>query len=332
MNIFDQKKIQNRLRIFSAWVSFLTFVLIFLGALVNSTGSGLAVPDWPLSYGSLFPPMIGGVVYEHTHRMVAAAVGFLTLILAISLALYEKRRWVKILGFCALGAVILQGVLGGITVLLFLPVGISVLHGVLAQTFFVLTIIIAYSQSNEFQSRLKAKENLPGEGYLKAAVALLVLIYLQLIIAAVMRHTHSGLAIPDFPRMGGYFFPPFNDSMLKAINYDRFLLNLSDVQMWQVVIHFIHRLGAAIISILVLYLTMKTWAFYKTNQRLVHTILILDNLILLQIVLGILTVLTVKSPWVTSIHVVNGAAILGSSVIFLLRLFPIHVFEKRDVA
>ena len=91
-----------------------TLFLIFAGGLVTSTGSGLAVPDWPLSYGQLMPPMVGGVFFEHGHRMVAATVGFLTLILSCWIFARERRRWVGWLAACALAAVVLQGLLGEI--------------------------------------------------------------------------------------------------------------------------------------------------------------------------------------------------------------------------
>ena len=138
---------------FSKLVCFSTLFLIFVGGMVTSTGSGLAVPDWPLSYGMLFPPMVGGVFYEHGHRMVAAAVGFLMLCLAIVLGRSQQRPWIKYLGLSALGVVILQGILGGITVRFFLPKPVSIGHGVLAQTFFILTIILAYSLSEERKKR-----------------------------------------------------------------------------------------------------------------------------------------------------------------------------------
>src|SRR3989338_894934 len=118
------------LRRFSKLTCFSTLFLIFAGGMVTSTGSGLAVPDWPLSYGMLFPPIVGGVFYEHGHRMVATIVGLLMLILAVALGFCEKRRWLRNLGFAAVGAVILQGVLGGITVLFFLPRPVSITHGI----------------------------------------------------------------------------------------------------------------------------------------------------------------------------------------------------------
>ena len=106
------------LRRFAKLVAFSTLFLIFAGAMVTSTGSGLAVPDWPLSYGMVMPPMVGGIFYEHGHRMIAATVGFLTVLQAIWLQLREPKRRVRILGWCSVGAVIAQGLLGGLTVIL----------------------------------------------------------------------------------------------------------------------------------------------------------------------------------------------------------------------
>ncbi len=316
------------LRILSTITAVGTLFLIFVGALVNSTGSGLAVPDWPLSYGTFFPPLVGGVFYEHSHRMVASVVGLLMLLLVIGLSLKEKRRWVRNLGFFALGAVVLQGVLGGITVLFFLPTVVSVFHGVLAQTFFVLTIAIAYSQSRERWDR----ENFRSQNYdptiIRLSLLLLLLIYVQLIIAAFMRHTHSGLAIPDFPRMEVCWWP-FNKNMLETINHWRFMADLKPVFMWQVVLHFVHRLGAAIIAAVVIYLTFQTFKYYRSDKKNFRTILNLDTLIVLQIFLGIETVLSWKSPWITSLHVVNGAAILGASVLFVLRILPTGLAELK---
>src|SRR5687767_5859274 len=113
-----------------------TLLLIVAGGLVTSTESGLSVPDWPLSYGRLMPPMVGGVFYEHGHRMVATAVGLLTVVLAVWLARREPRPWVRRLGWLALAAVVAQGLLGGLTVIYLLPTAISVAHACLAQAFF----------------------------------------------------------------------------------------------------------------------------------------------------------------------------------------------------
>ena len=136
------------LPLFAALVAVSTALLIFAGGLVTSTGSGLSVPDWPNTYGWFmwaFPmsKMVGGIFYEHAHRLIASTVGFLIVILAIWLGRAEPRRWVRRLGYIALGTVIAQGVLGGITVLWYLPDAISIAHASLAQILFCLTVTIA---------------------------------------------------------------------------------------------------------------------------------------------------------------------------------------------
>src|SRR6266704_6334687 len=120
-----------------------TAVLLVAGGLVTSTGSGLAVPDWPLSFGQVFPPMAGGVLFEHGHRLAATAVGCLTVVLALWTVVGDARPSVRALGLLALLAVVLQGLLGGITVLYKLPLAVSVTHACLAQTFFCLTVTLA---------------------------------------------------------------------------------------------------------------------------------------------------------------------------------------------
>jgi len=296
---------------------------------VTSTGSGLAVPDWPLSYGMFFPPMIGGVFYEHGHRMVATGVGFFTLLLAIWLGIKESRRWVRNLGYCALAAVIVQGLLGGITVLFFLPTPISVIHGILAQIFFVLTIIIAYSQSKERCKREFIRMDAQGK-FLKLISFWTLLIFIQLILGAIMRHTESGLAIPDFPKMGGTWIPMFNSQMINTINQWRFENNFDPVTQIQIIYHFFHRLGALIIVIVFCILNFVTIRNYCTHKSIRTTLIWLDFFVIFQIFLGISTVLSQKSPQITSLHVVTGALILGLSVLLFLRVSPLSFKNLKE--
>ena len=308
------------LRCFSKITCFATLFLIFVGGMVTSTGSGLSVPDWPLSYGSLFPPMVGGVFYEHGHRMVASVVGFCILIQAIWIGLKEKRRWVKRLGFAALILVICQGVLGGITVLFLLPTAVSVAHGVLAQTFFIITILIAYAYSKEREERpvnTGIKNNL-----ITCQLWLVTLIYIQLILGAVMRHTHSGLAVPDFPTMGGLWWPTLDNHMLNSINHARFDLDLEPVQKWQVATHLLHRLGAVCILIVLGVINVLLLRKGSPSKNLVRSVTVMDILLVLQICLGIMTVLTLKEPHLTSLHVMTGAGLLGYATLTLLRMIP----------
>ena len=178
----------NGLNQYSRFVTFATFLLIVAGGLVTSTGSGLSVPDWPLSYGQLFPPMLGGIRFEHTHRVIAGIVGFLTLLLAIAVFLVEKRKWVRWLGLTALLAVVAQAILGGVTVIYLLPTAVSVIHACLAQTFFSLLASLCLVTSKEW------KEAPPfGSGYAVSIQRLFTVttafIYLQLIAGAIVRHT-----------------------------------------------------------------------------------------------------------------------------------------------
>src|SRR5262249_9878095 len=181
-----------------------TAFLIFVGGLVTSTESGLSVPDWPTTYGwnmFLFPysKWVGGIFYEHGHRLVASFVGFLTVVLTIWIHWKDRRTWVKRLSLVALGAVIAQGVLGGLTVRYWLPTSISMTHACLAQTFFCLTIALAWFTSPSFKRGLpivKERHSLRLPVLCTAATAV---VYLQLLMGALMRHTKSGLSIPDFP-------------------------------------------------------------------------------------------------------------------------------------
>ena len=171
-----------------------TLILIAAGGLVTSTGSALSVPDWPLSYGQFFPPMIGGIRFEHTHRVIAALVGILTLALTVLLLFKEKRGWVKALGVVSLLMVIAQAILGGITVKYLLPTPVSVAHACLGQTFFALLCALALFTSREWM------ESLPVKGRRSGSIQRLFLttsffVYLQLILGATIRHTetHAGL-------------------------------------------------------------------------------------------------------------------------------------------
>ena len=157
------------LHLFSRLVVAATLILIFAGGLVTSTGSGLSVPDWPNTYGWFmfsFPldKMVGGIFYEHGHRLIASTVGFLMVILAVWLWKAEPRRWVRRVGFVALGAVITQGILGGLTVIYFLPAPISISHAGLAQLVFCLTLTIATVTSRGWREGYQRMTGAAREG------------------------------------------------------------------------------------------------------------------------------------------------------------------------
>jgi len=297
-----------------------TALLIFAGGLVTSTGSGLSVPDWPNTYGWFmwaFPisKMVGGIFYEHLHRLVASTVGFLIVVLAIWLARVEPRRWVRRLGYLALGAVIAQGILGGITVLWYLPDAISIAHASLAQIVFCLTTTIALVTSPGWQGGYgqlpTPNSHIPRDATLeRIAVVTTALIYVQIVIGATMRHTGAGLAIPDFPLSFGHLIPPQWDS--------------------KIAIHFAHRVGAATVAVLILATTGHVFFHHGRRAELRRPATLLLVLLVVQIMLGALTVLSQKQFIINSLHVVNGALVLVTSLVLALRVHRARFAAAAD--
>ena len=331
----------SRVRVLTKVTAGATLLLIFIGSLVTSTGSGLAVPDWPLSYGMLFPPMVGGILYEHGHRMAAAAVGLLVVIQAIVVSVRERRRWVRTLAWLAVVVILIQGGLGGLTVLLLLPTPVSMAHAVLAQSLFLLLIYLAYAASREWATRgAAARATAPPDRtgpapsnrtVPAAAIALIAAVYVQLLLGALMRHTESGIAIPDFPLMGGQVVPLFNDRMLTNVNAKRFELLLEPVTKGQMVIHFLHRLGAAGVGVAVIAANRAAYRSggFPAARRLLKWI---NSATVVQALLGVLTVLTARSPALASFHVLLGAALLAVSLLFLVRCLPLPATARTDAA
>jgi len=302
---------------FAVFTALSTTFLIFAGGLVTSTESGLAVPDWPLSYGMFFPPMVGGIFYEHGHRMVAGFVGLLTTVLALWLAVVEPRKWLRRLGVGAFIAVIAQAILGGLTVLYLLPTPISVSHAMLAQTFYCVVISIALFTSTDWKRGLPQVGQRTGTPSLPVLTAFMTAsVYVQLLLGALMRHTDSGLAIPDFPLAFGRLIPVFETP--------------------NIAIHFAHRVGALTVTVMILWTLARIVSGYRQHSRLIRPIGVISTLLVLQITLGAMTVWSEKAVMITTFHVANGAVILGLSVLLTLRAFamlpavPAHAIEGRQ--
>ena len=278
---------------FALFTAAATLLLIAAGGLVTSTESGLSVPDWPTTYGKnmfTFPPSqwVGGIRFEHGHRLIASFVGLLTVALAVWLQRREPRRWVRRLGWAALAAVVAQGILGGLTVLFLLPVPISVAHACLAQTFFCLTVVIAVVTSPAWRFGRAAETTVVT----RVAAATVAVIFLQLLLGAVMRHTKSGLAIPDFPLSLGRVVPPLSS--------------------FPVAIAFAHRVGAVLVAVAILATTRA--AFRSPRPGLRRGVVLLLALVGVQVAFGALTVLSGKAVAVTTAHVATGALLLGAAL------------------
>jgi cytochrome c oxidase assembly protein subunit 15 len=183
-------------RILAGVTAVATAILLFAGGLVTSTNSGDAVPDWwfvPLSFGKLLPKMTGGVLFEHGHRLVASAVGLLTLVLAFALARGDRRSWVRRLGWIAFAGVCAQGTLGGVRVLhLAPPHVVAIVHACVAQLFFaaVVALAVVTSRAWETDEVSEAPTLLPRIAAFAAAVT-----FLQILLGAVRRHTGWGLDV-----------------------------------------------------------------------------------------------------------------------------------------
>ena len=186
---------------YAIFVAACTFLLLIAGALVTSNDAALSVPDWPLSYGTLTPPMVGGIVYEHSHRVIAAVVGLFTIILAVWTWTTEERRWLRWLSLAALGAVIAQGILGGLTVKLNLHYGMPVAHACLAQIFFGTVVGIALFTSRWWISSLSQLTDSGSPSVHRLALFNAGVIFVQVVFGAGFRHRD----IPIWPHVVGAF-------------------------------------------------------------------------------------------------------------------------------
>jgi len=280
-----------------------TFVLIFVGGLVTSTGSALAVPDWPLAFGHLVPKLVGGVRFEYGHRVVAGVVVILTAVLAAWTWHAEPRRWVRKTALAALGLIVAQAILGGITVLLLLPLAVAVAHAATAQAFFCLIVAIAVFTNPRFGEVSGEQPEAQKLPVARLAVVTTAVIYAQILIGALMRHLGAGLAIPDFPLSFGRVLPPF-DSVYVDVN-------------------FAHRCGALVVTALVISLVARI-IFHREEAGLRRPAIGLIILLMLQITLGALTIWSGRAVIPTTAHVAIGAALLATCVTLALRAFALE--------
>lgn len=301
------------LHLFAKFVVGCTVLLVLAGSLVTSTGSGLSVPDWPTTYGwnmFTFPPSmwVGGIFYEHGHRLIASTVGFLTIVLAIWIWRADPRRWMRRLGVAALVAVIVQGVLGGLTVLFFLPAPVSTAHAGLAEIFFCLTVAIALFTSRGWTGAVDAVDDVRLR---RIATTTTVLVYVQILVGAAMRHTGAGLAIPDFPWMFGGVIPDHWDAAIA--------------------VHFAHRAGALVVALAVLATSAHVWYHHGGRRALSRPALLLTALVAVQVALGALTVLSRRNVAINSAHVVCGALVLTTSLVLTFRSWRVKFEGVRGI-
>jgi heme a synthase len=323
-----------------AWLTCIaTLFLICSGGMVTSKNVGLAVPDWPTTFGYnmfLFPvsKWIGGILFEHTHRLMGSFVGFLTIILAVWLWLSGDRQWLRILGVIALAGVILQGILGGLRVTM-MKDEIGIFHACVAQAFVGLLVFIALVTTKFWQTLpigsidTTKSSPAPRQANLTAlssqvpqrltsigtfAVGITVAIYVQLALGATMRHQHRDLAILDFPTANGAWIPDTSAAALAKVNAWRDARGLSDVTAFQIWLQMAHRFLALIIAVAVIAFCLRVWRNAPRVAALKRLSIFWIVLVGCQIGLGAWTIWSNKAADVATAHVALGAVMLSFGV------------------
>ena len=328
----------HRVALIVAWS---IFPLIFIGGLVTSKDAGLSVPDWPNSYGYnmfAFPPKlwVGNIFYEHTHRLYASFVGFLTIVLAAWAWFSERRRWVRWLGVSCLSLVVIQGILGGLRVVL-LKLDLAIVHACVAQAFFCLAMLMCVVTSRWWSEATAGREegSASGRRLVRLAVLTWIVVFAQLIVGATMRHYRAGLAIPDLPLAYGRIIPPTNAVDLQAAQQQLVAADnwwdANQSTLGQVWLAFGHRIGALLVTLFVV--TLAVVALRKHRRPgLAGVAWMLLVLLLTQLTLGVLTVLLRKPADIASAHVAVGALVLVTTFVLAVRSMRLYSASPLAVA
>ncbi len=315
------------------WMALLTaavtFPLIFMGGLVTSKGAGMSVPDWPNTWGYnmfTFPiqKWVGGIFYEHLHRLIAAFVGFLTVVLMGVAFATDRRRYIRWTAVAIFLAVSVQGVIGGLRVVLS-ERDLAMVHGCAAQLCFCFMATYCVMTSPFWTDRqtISAEQRDALRPLLGIAVFATAIVLMQLIIGAIMRHSDAGLAIPDLPLAYGHWLPPTSlDDGFRASAIHEYgpNLGLSHVTLFQIWIHFAHRIGAIFVTAAIVTLSIAILRRRKQNRLTSYAVALLI-LLAAQITLGVLTVLLRKPADIASAHVAVGSLVLMTSWITVVRIY-----------
>ncbi len=312
-------KSTKRLNRFAWFICVAALLLICSGGMVTSKNVGLAVPDWPTTFGYnmfLFPvsKWVGGILFEHIHRLIASAVGFLTIILAIWLWRSESRKWVRNLGVIALVGVILQGILGGLRVTM-LKDEIGIFHACVAQAFLGLLVVIALVTTSFWRSLGEIDTGLKKLAPIRRlAIAITLAIYVQLALGATMRHQHRDLSILDFPTANGAWIPDTSAAALAKINVWRDARGLSDVDAFQIWLQMTHRFVALLIAIGVIAFCSRVWKDARQVPALNRLSIWWVVFLVVQLTLGAWTIWSNKAADIATAHVAVGAIMLSFGV------------------
>ena len=294
---------------YAMFVAFCTFLLIIAGALVTGNDAGLSVPDWPTSFGTFrMPRMVGGIKFEHGHRMIAGTVGILTILLAIWVWRQDSRRWVRWVGFGAVMAVLAQAILGGITVLFYLPVAISTAHATLGQIFFCLAASLAFFTGSDWHWDEAKLEDASTPSLQHLTMVTTGVILVQLILGAVYRHYESIVGDGSSSKDG---IAP-------------------------------HVVGACVVTLLVGWVVSTVLMRFAKQPGLLRPALLLGGLLVAQLFLGIgsyfmkMAARNAPQPLppvvdITTAHVTVGALVLVTSLYLTYQTRRYLVTPKREM-
>jgi cytochrome c oxidase assembly protein subunit 15 len=270
----------------------------------------------------LFPVSrwVGGVFFEHTHRLIASGVGLLTLVLCGITLVMKQRRWVKWLTGIAVFAVIIQGILGGLRVTEHNAL-LGLFHGCLAQSFFCLTAVIALVTSR-FWTDIKAAAQVETIRRLRSwTIGVTAMVLVQLAMGASMRHSHTGLSIPDFPAAYGRILPPLDDTSIAAINDVRVSKDAQPpISAGLILLQYVHRIWAVAIAIALYSVGVGMIRHRELPSQIRSAAGLWIVLVLTQIGLGAWTVWSNKAADVATAHVFVGALILMTGVLLSVAL------------
>lgn len=315
-------KQQRALHVWAILTAAATFFLLCTGGIVTSKGAGMAVPDWPTTYGYnmfLFPVSrwVGGIFYEHSHRLVASGVGLMTMILAVWLLAVDRRRWVRWLGAAVFLAVCLQGLLGGLRVTLYKD-EIGIFHALLAQSFLCAVAILVIATSQRF---LHGGWDIfhPDPVLKNLVLATTVLIFIQLGLGATMRHEHAGLSIHDFPLAYGQWIPDTSPEAIAGINSARTAAGEVPTNALFIWVQMAHRAIAILIVLAAAAVSYRasTTSRLRTTKAWSGAWLVLIGL---QAGLGAWTIWSNKAADIATIHMAVGAIVLLLGTVFSFRL------------
>ena len=311
--------------------------LICLGGLVTSKEAGMSVPDWPNTYGYnmfFFPwqDWVGGIFYEHSHRLVAFAVGILMTILAISL-FFQERVWLRWMGAVVPIFIALEATIGGLRVVLSED-QLGILHGCLAQLLFVSVSLIALFTSRWWIEARSGFSVTPHK-WTGRTLAICGLIFCQLMIGATMRHEHAGLSINDFPLAYGQVWPKTDPASVEAYNLARVEHHQIPTSALYINMQMVHRVGAVLITVAILAAAAAVWLTPGSAPVLRKWSAVWVFLVFVQFILGVCTIWTNKAADVATTHVAVGALTLVMGALLTAmswRLQSKVELAKRGVA